>query len=452
MRLFITLIAVFSVVTCCVASNATTYNVLSCGLSCVNSVALGGRCGVADLDCQCRSQKFKDSTMKCVLADCTVHETFTFLNATAVACKFPAESRQEVLKEVVLGCGIASTIIVLIRLILRYMAQGNYGADDWLTLIALFPYFFMFYATLKITMEGLGKHLWNVQENAVEQILLWSFYLRVFVNKKFQLIVKLTMVCNIVFTISIMCASLFECIPVSVAWQVSLKGGHCLNYSAASWAYGSLTVAIDIITLVLPIMQIWALQMSLQKKISVCFVFTLGAFVCVASMIRLDSLHQFGRTSDPTWTNVPCTIWSAIELGVGLVCASIPAIYSGIRIIYTRHLGHTQSTHPSYGSRLSWKRRGDAIEIHRMSSRSRSSVVGGEPTFPVKAPYNKMDAALERREDKVGDEHLRGIERTTSVTVQYSPRLYEILLGMYNENGSELVAAQVTGCCCPQNV
>ncbi|CZS96317.1 uncharacterized protein RAG0_05695 [Rhynchosporium agropyri] len=390
--------------------------------------------------------------MKCVLAECTVHETFALLNATAVACKFPAESRQGGLKVVVLGCGITSTLVVLIRLILRLVAQQSYGVDDWLTLIALFPYFVMFYATYRITLEGLGKHLWDVQESAAEHILLWfyiirflyvfcnglirlsilAFYLRVFVDKKFQLIVKLTIVCNVLFTLSIMCASLFECIPVSVAWQVSLKGGRCLDYSAASWAYGSITVAVDILTLVLPLMQIWNLQMTLQKKISVCLVFTLGAFVCVASMIRLNSLHQFGRTSDPTWTNVPCTIWSAIELGVGLVCASIPAIYAGIRQIYARHQGHPKTTNHSYGSGLSWKRRGDAIEIHRMSSRSRrDSGADLESTIPARAPYNKMDAASERSEDRDGN--IGHIERTMSVTIQFSPRVYETLEGDSSE-------------------
>jgi hypothetical protein len=70
--------------------------------------------------------------------------------------------------------------------------------------------------------------------------------------------------------------SLFQCIPVSNAFEIMPTTGFCINYNAATWSHSAINVFQDILVIVLPVMQIIALQMSLRKKIGVILIFVLG--------------------------------------------------------------------------------------------------------------------------------------------------------------------------------
>jgi len=52
----------------------------------------------------------------------------------------------------------------------------------------------------------------------------------------------------------------------------------------------------------------------------------MGVFSCICSIIRLYSIRVFTRSSDPFYDAAPINIWSIVELNVGLICASIPAL------------------------------------------------------------------------------------------------------------------------------
>jgi hypothetical protein len=71
--------------------------------------------------------------------------------------------------------------------------------------------------------------------------------------------------------------TVFQCIPVKNTFQLVPKDGYCINLGAATWAHSGLTVLQDFVVLVLPIMEVIALQMSLRKKLGVSFIFILGS-------------------------------------------------------------------------------------------------------------------------------------------------------------------------------
>lgn len=47
---------------------------------------------------------------------------------------------------------------------------------------------------------------------------------------------------------------------------------------------------------------------------------------CVATVMRLPSLSTFKISIDPSWDYVPITLWTELELTVGLLCVSLPSI------------------------------------------------------------------------------------------------------------------------------
>jgi hypothetical protein len=52
--------------------------------------------------------------------------------------------------------------------------------------------------------------------------------------------------------------------------------------------------------------------------------------VCIASMIRLYTLKYFGLTADPTWDNIPVTLWTTLETTTAVVCTCLPSIRAGL--------------------------------------------------------------------------------------------------------------------------
>ena len=62
----------------------------------------------------------------------------------------------------------------------------------------------------------------------------------------------------------------------------------------------TLAVALDLVILVLPLKQLYGLELSLQKRISIMLMFAVGWFACIIAIIRLKYLVQFRHTENPT--------------------------------------------------------------------------------------------------------------------------------------------------------
>ena len=65
-----------------------------------------------------------------------------------------------------------------------------------------------------------------------------------------------------------------QCDPPAAAWNPSL--GHCRPIQRQEYASVSISMALDLIIVILPLPTIWALQMPLRRKIGVSFMFSLG--------------------------------------------------------------------------------------------------------------------------------------------------------------------------------
>ena len=53
--------------------------------------------------------------------------------------------------------------------------------------------------------------------------------------------------------------------------------GRCLNLTTVGWAGGAFSIAEDVFLLVLPIPELWKLQMGRKKKFGLFLLFSLGS-------------------------------------------------------------------------------------------------------------------------------------------------------------------------------
>lgn len=66
------------------------------------------------------------------------------------------------------------------------------------------------------------------------------------------------------------------------------------------------------------------LHLDRARKIGLMFIFSLGLFVCVTSIVRMVYIAVSTKTHDPTWGSWHALLWSAIEPGTGIICSCLP--------------------------------------------------------------------------------------------------------------------------------
>lgn len=123
---------------------------------------------------------------------------------------------------------------------------------------------------------------------------------------------------------------IFQCLPVDAIWR-SWKGDypdpyHCLDVNSLVYAAAGCGIAQDLTILVLPLPLILRLHTTWRRKASIMVMFSLGIFVLVTSCIRLRYLITFARSTNPSWDFFDTSVWSAFEVAVSVIAASLPAI------------------------------------------------------------------------------------------------------------------------------
>ncbi|KAI2628870.1 hypothetical protein GGR54DRAFT_367815 [Hypoxylon sp. NC1633] len=86
-------------------------------------------------------------------------------------------------------------------------------------------------------------------------------------------------------------------------------------------------MALDIVILAIPQARVWKLILSVKRRILVSLVFLLGAFVIIASCVRIVYLLTV-NVDDLTYTFAVPGIWTNVELNMSIICANLPVIYS----------------------------------------------------------------------------------------------------------------------------
>lgn len=69
---------------------------------------------------------------------------------------------------------------------------------------------------------------------------------------------------------------LFQCTPISGAWDWTIPRSQCINLNAMAFANAGLGIMQDAVILFLPVPNLLHLHMNSLKKINLMFIFSLG--------------------------------------------------------------------------------------------------------------------------------------------------------------------------------
>lgn len=173
------------------------------------------------------------------------------------------------------------------------------GWDDWLIAASLaLTSISLIIAEQGTTPNGLGKDIWTLTSSQITNFsrFFWSmswlyflevaltklsmefFYLRIFPSQGAQRSLWGTVLFTALWGVTYVLACIFQCRPINYAWTrwSGSSQGRCINTNSLTWSHAAINIALDFWLLLLPLWQIWGLQMSLKKKVGVATMFGVG--------------------------------------------------------------------------------------------------------------------------------------------------------------------------------
>ncbi|KAI1634864.1 hypothetical protein F4809DRAFT_616535 [Biscogniauxia mediterranea] len=322
----------------------------NCALACLTSAVAASTCDLTDVPCVCADEALTARAEVCVLQSCTVVESLTAKNLTQTLCGVPVRDKSFTYNAASCVLIVVSGVFVLVRLgYTKFFSMNSLGLDDLfilLTLLNCVPAAII--NTEILTRNGLGKDIWTLtadqitnfargfwiitllyfSEVYVLKLALLFFYLRIFPKPLIRRLLWGTVVFNVVFGLSFIIAAVFQCWPISYNWTSwrGEGGGTCVNISAIAWANAAVSISLDLWMLALPLSQLRELKLHWKKKVGVVLMFCVGTFVTVVSIIRLASLVEFRGSTNLTWDYWGVSLWSTVEITIGIICACMPAM------------------------------------------------------------------------------------------------------------------------------
>ncbi|KAI2623474.1 hypothetical protein GGS26DRAFT_219028 [Hypomontagnella submonticulosa] len=239
-------------------------------------------------------------------------------------------------------CAVA-TVAVGLRIYTRSCMLKQFGADDYLILVAWALALATGISQCLNTLNGLGKHVWDLGGEVERKNYLKGFYVSITLYQSGLFFIKMAFLTQYyrvlaiktmrkTFTaamIIIGCWSLsqifigiFICDPISGFWDQSPTSTCIPNYP--QWYINAAgNIATDIAIFVLPLPTLRHLHLPKAQRLVLIGIFSLGFFTCTISVVRIKYLEQGG---DYSYENVEGSSWSITELCSGVTCACLPTL------------------------------------------------------------------------------------------------------------------------------
>ncbi|KAF2010627.1 hypothetical protein BU24DRAFT_427741 [Aaosphaeria arxii CBS 175.79] len=136
----------------------------------------------------------------------------------------------------------------------------------------------------------------------------------------------------VILTIYNMVAQLTQCIPLHKTWDLlGLVPGKCWGPDAIRanlFAMSTINVVTDFIVALIPITFLRKIQRPVRERAIIGTLMALGIFAGVASIVKMVSAVNFGKTNDMDLDGIRVGMWSLVEELVGFIAACVPCLRS----------------------------------------------------------------------------------------------------------------------------
>lgn len=146
---------------------------------------------------------------------------------------------------------------------------------------------------------------------------------------------------------------------------------------ALAFIHAGLNILTDFIfAIVIPVPMLWGLQMNKRTKAAVIGVLSLGVFVCLAGILRIPTIVNYGKTGDFLWDSRGLSVWFIAEFNTGIIAGSIPALKPVFKRVLDSTYLRSRAQKYGYGGQsgpASHQRSSKGFQNIRVTTRSKSN-------------------------------------------------------------------------------
>ncbi|KAF5001918.1 hypothetical protein FGRMN_702 [Fusarium graminum] len=225
-----------------------------------------------------------------------------------------------------------STIAMAVRMYTRVAIVHKLSLDDYLMMLA-----WLRLTSIPTSLNNLLAAIFFCAATGLAKGSILLFYLRIFPMKKAQILVWIAFVFIVGYSTASVLVNIFSCHPVQGSWDLDyVPTAKCINRPVFYFLQSGLGIFADIMTVVIPIPWLKTLMSPKRQKIGVGILLTMGASVCVVSVVRLHSLNVLLHDLDLTSNTVLALMWCVLELNLSIIGGSVATIKPFLRIFMPR--------------------------------------------------------------------------------------------------------------------
>ncbi|RPA72854.1 hypothetical protein BJ508DRAFT_216628 [Ascobolus immersus RN42] len=270
-----------------------------------------------------------------------------------------------------LGTGLCTLtlLVVAMRLAARIWIIRRVQLDDWLCLAGLTLTISMAACIIRATYYGVGYHYYDIPDHwwlPQQRLLFMAFVLYnpavalvkasiiIFFSKLGSHINFFRWACRCLLTLITVSAlattlvAIFACNPIDFVWHPDRYGKtnptqsrtpdevKCFDQTTLLVVFGSINAITDVMTLVLPFPLAYRMRLPKRQKIAIYLIFSLGAVVCVTTILRLSFIERIRRRNNIDYTFDLFPIGIIAEPTAGIICGSLPVIGPAFALYFPR--------------------------------------------------------------------------------------------------------------------
>ncbi|KAI2630847.1 integral membrane protein [Hypoxylon sp. NC1633] len=339
-------------------------------------------------------------------------------------------------------CGLA-TITLAIRLYTRKWLTRGFGLDDVLILVAYFPA--IAFTVIGIVGEGSlqwNRHTWDVETEYMIRGLQLTFANQILFDfatcliklSILTLLYRLTTATGdgrmtIAVLVSIVLVSLscfvfvivavFQCTPLFEFWEISTKPQNCINQAAHLMAASIINTVTDWLVVLLPMKTALSFNLPTRQSAMIVLLFGAGILASSAGIARTYYTWLLSTQYDTVWNSWTAWFSSAVELNLGIICASIPATKPFFASYLPSIFGSTFRPRSADWDRKRLAQSPSLTTFIDLSSAASSTSLPRqpEPLLPTHQPIN-----LNKPLPPIADDYSHGLEARSLLPDNFSSR------------------------------
>ena len=273
----------------------------------------------------------------------------------------------------ILGATLSITTIALLTVVARQYVRlfliRSPGWDDFFMVISMALSITGQIVVLLSVQNGAGRHMGDVDMdvfgvgmklNFISQpIYLWGIcivklavgaaLIRIATEAIYRRLILGTMYFVTIWTTVCFFTLMFQCTDIRVMWDPSV--------TATCWSQKALqglsftNVALNILTdfmfaVIIPVPMLWNLNVNRRTRGTLIGILGLGVFACAAAITKIPFIIDYGKNGDWLWDSRNLTIWTVVEMNVGIIAGSLACLRPLFRTILGSTYGQNSNRTP----------------------------------------------------------------------------------------------------------